>query len=133
MRVLDGDDLRGRDVGAVGHADRLAKLFGRETAGLAPERSDHQPGVHRWAAELREQDVRVLFRDDLVARFAERLERDLVRHRRGRHEDGDLLSEKQRGQLLQPVDRRVLPLLLVPDLRGGDRGPHLRARLRLRI
>src|SRR2546423_4047573 len=85
------------------------------------------------AAELREENVRVLLCDHLVARLAQRPERDLVRHRRGRDEDGLFLAEQLRGQLLEPVDGRVLALLLVADLGRRDRRAHLGARLRLRV
>ena len=52
------------------------------------------------------------------------LERDLVRHRRGRQEDRALLAEQLGDALLQLVDARILALLLVADLGCGDRGAH---------
>ena len=87
-----------------------------------------QPGVHGGAAELVDDDVRVLLRDQDVARAAVELERDLVRHRRRRQEDRALLAEQLGDALLQLVDGRVLPHLLVADLGCGDRGAHARRR-----
>ena len=72
----------------------------------------------------------VLLADELVAGLRVQPERDLVRHRRGRQEDRLVLPEQLRGALLQLVDRRILALLLVADLGGGDRGPHARGRPR---
>jgi hypothetical protein len=133
VRVLDGDDPRRRNVRAIGDAHRLPKLLRREAACLAVKRPSHQAGVHRRAAELGEQDVRVLLRDDLVARTPERAKRDLVRHRRRRDEDRLRLAEQGRGAALELVDGRVLAPLLVADLGRCDRGAHLRRRLRLRV
>ena len=66
----------------------------------------------------------MLLADQLVAGLGVEGQRDLVRHRRGRHEDGFFLAEQQRGALLQLVHRRVLALLLVPDRGDRDRGAH---------
>ncbi len=75
-----------------------------------PGKSDReQPGVHGRAAELVDQDVGVLLRDEHVPGAAVQLERDLVRHRRGRQEEGSLLPEELGDPLLQLVDRRILP------------------------
>ena len=76
------------------------------------------------ASELVDHDVRMLLGDQHVAGAAVELQRDLVRHRRGRQEQRALLAEQRRGALLQRVDRRVLPQLLVADLRRGDRLAH---------
>ena len=67
------------------------------------------------AAVLVDHDVRVLLGDEHVAGPRVELERDLVRHRRGREEDRRFLTEERRDALLQRVDRRVLALLLVAD------------------
>ncbi len=67
------------------------------------------------AAVLVDDDVRVLLRDEHVTRTRVELERDLIRHRRGRDEDRRLVSEERRHAILQRVDRRILALLLVAD------------------
>ena len=82
------------------------------------------------AAELRDEDVRVLLADELVAELGVQPQRDLVRHRRGREEDRLVLAEQRRRAGLQVVDGRVLALLLVADDGRGDRGAHPLGRLR---
>ena len=103
-------------------------LVGREAA-LRPLQADGQEaGVRRGAAELGEHDVRVPLDEERVAGPAEDLERDLVRHRRGREEDGLVLPEELGAAALELVDGRVLPLLLVADGGVGDRLAHRRGR-----
>ena len=81
------------------------------------------------AAELGEHDVGVPLDEQRVARAAEDLQRDLVRHRRRREEDRLLLAEELRPPPLELVDGRVLALLLVADGRVRDRLPHRCGRL----
>ena len=80
------------------------------------------------AAELVDEHVRVLLRDEHVARPAVELEGDLVGHRRGRQEERALLAEQLGDPFLQLVDRRVLLHLLVADDRCRDGRPHPRRR-----
>ena len=68
----------------------------------------------------------VLLADELVARLGVQPQRDLVRHRRRREVDRLLLAEQRRGARLELVDGRILALLLVADVGGGDRGAHAR-------
>jgi hypothetical protein len=103
----------------------LAHLLGHDPAGDASEADRHQPGVGGRAAVLVDDDVRGLVRQKHVTRAAVELERDLVRHRRGREEDGGLLSEQARDPPLELEHGQVLPLLLVTDHGFGDRAPHL--------
>jgi hypothetical protein len=81
--------------------------------------------VRRRAAELGQHDVSVALDEKRVAGAAEDLQRDLVRHRRGRQEDGLLMAEELRPAPLELVDRRVLPFLVVADGGARDRLPHL--------
>ena len=60
-------------------------------------------------------------------------QRDLVRHRRGRDEDGLLLAEQRGAAALELEHGRVLALLLVADDRLGDRPAHLGRRLGERV
>ena len=90
-----------------------------------PER--HEPGVGGRAAVLVDDDVRVPLGDEDVARARVQLQRDLVRHRRGRHEDRRFLAEQRGDPLLQRDDGRVLPLLLVAHGGLRDRRAHARA------
>ena len=68
----------------------------------------------------------MLLREDLVARLAVEPQRDLVRHRRRRNEDGLFLSQQLGSARLEPVDGRVLALLLVAYLGRGNRLAHAR-------
>ena len=79
--------------------------------------------------ELRQHDVRVLLDEQRVARAAEDVQRDLIRHRRGRKEDRLLVPEEFRSSPLELVDGRVLPLLLVTDGGVRDRVTHRARRL----
>ena len=103
-------------------------LLQRQAAARARQPHGQQPRVNGGAAELVDDDVRVLLRDQDVPGAAVELERDLVRHRRGRQEDRALLAEQLGDALLQLVDARILPHLLVADLGCGDRGAHARRR-----
>src|SRR5688500_7371113 len=76
------------------------------------------------SAELRDEDVTVLFADELVARLGVQAERDLVRHRRGRQEDRLLLAEQRSGARFELVDGRIFAPLLVADGSLGDGGAH---------
>jgi hypothetical protein len=89
--------------------------------------------MHGGTAELGEQHVRVLLREQLVAGLGLDPQRDLVRHRRGRDEDGLLLPEQLGRSPLELEHRRVLTLLLVADLRTCDRLAHRERRLRDRV
>src|SRR5216683_3034647 len=50
-----------------------------------------------------------------VAGPGQEFERDLVGHRAARHEQRSLFAEQRGNALLQPVDRRVLAILIVAD------------------
>ena len=89
-----------------------------------------ETAVHGRAALLREQDVRVLLGEQLVARLGEDPARDLVRHRRRRQVDRLLLAEQLGGAPLELEHGRVLALLLVADLGVRHRRAHRRRRLR---
>ena len=71
-------------------------------------------------------DVRFVADDHLVAGPGQDLEGDLVRHRAARHEERRLLAEQFGDPLLQPVDRRVLAVLVVADRRRRHRLAHPR-------
>ncbi len=77
--------------------------------------------------------MRTLLDQQLAARLAEQLERDLVGHRGRREEDGLLLAEERRGALLEREHGRILAPLLVADLGGEHRRQHPRRRPRLGV
>jgi len=122
--VLDRDDPRRRDVHARAVADLPDDLIRREAPVRAREPDGEKAGVRRRAAELRQHDVRVALDEERVARPAEDVQRDLIRHRRRREKDRLLVAEELRPTPLELVDGRVLPLLLVADRRFGDRPAH---------
>ena len=112
------------DVLGVEHAARTCAAVSRPAD--ARQADGEQPGVGGSAAELVDEHVRVLLRDEHVARPAVQLQRDLVGHRRGRQEERALLAEQLGDPLLQLVDGRVFPHLLVADDRCRDGGAHPR-------
>ena len=79
--------------------------------------------------ELRQHDVRVLLDEQRIARAAEDVQRDLIRHGRSRQEDGLLVPEELGSSLLELVDGRILPLLLVAHGGVRDRVTHRARRL----
>src|SRR5215217_5960105 len=113
--------------------ERRPHLVWREAAGDRRKAARDEAGVHRRPPELGEQQVRVLLGEQLVARPRLDPQRDLVRHRGRRQEDGLLLTEQRSGAALELEHRRVLALLLVADLRARDRLAHRRRRPRRRV
>ena len=69
--------------------------------------------------------MRLTAHEDLLAAGADvDPDRDLVAHRSRGQKHRGLLAEERGDPLLQLRGRRILTLLLVPDLRGGDRRAH---------
>ena len=130
VRVLDGDEARAGHVHRRAVAHERADVVAGEPPRNRPDRPRDEPAVHGRAALLGEQDVRVLLREQLVARLGEDPARDLVRHARRRQVHGLLLAEELRGAPLELEHGRVLALLLVPDLGARHRGAHRLRRLR---
>ena len=94
------------------------------------DRPRDEPAVDRRAALLREQDVRVLLGEQLVARLGEDPARDLVGHARSRQVHRLVLPEQLGGAALELEDGRVLALLLVADVGVRHRRAHRRRRPR---
>ncbi len=91
------------------------------------------PALAAPAPGLVQHEVRLGRHEHVVARSRQAAQRDLVGHRaRGQEERG--LEAEQRGDLvLQPVDRRILAVLVVADLRLGHGAAHRGARQGHRI
>ena len=85
------------------------------------------------AAELGDEDVRMLLREHLVAGLAVEAKRDLVRHRRCRQVDGLVVAEQLGDSPLEQVDGRILAFLLVADVGRRNRFAHAPSGLRLGI
>ena len=133
MGVLEREDghalirrLRARSGGR-------AKLLRGDPSGVPRKPERHESGVRRSSSVLVDEHVRGLLRDEDVAGATVELEGDLVRHRRRRQEQRRLLAEQRCDALLQRRDSRVLALLLVSDLRVGNRPSHAGRGLRHRV
>ena len=123
LRVLDLDQ-RGRRVERV--VLRVAggeELVGGEAA-VGADLGELHAGVGRRRAGLVPHGVALDAHDDVVARTAVELERELVGHRPGRDEERRLLAEQRGHALLQLEDARVLAVLVVADGSAGDRLAH---------
>ena len=110
-------DLRAR-------SRRRADLLRRDSPVRPGQAEAHQTRVRGCTAVLVDKNVRRLLGQQHVPRPAVQLERDLVRHRRRRHEQRGFLAEQLRDAALELVDGRVLALLLVSDRGIGDRPSH---------
>ena len=99
--------------------DGAADLVGREEPARAREWPHDRADQRGGTAGLVQQRMRRLVQDDLVARAAVHREGDLVAHRPARQEERGLLAQQSGDHVLQAIDRRVFPLLLVAHLRLG--------------
>ena len=118
--LLDRHEARARHV-AVIRPERLLDRLGREHAAVAVEAVDHRAGQLRRAAGLGHDRVRPAVKQQLVAAGADvQPEADPVAHRAAREEQARLVPEQLGHPILEAVDGRVLPLLLVTHLRAGD-------------
>jgi 23S rRNA (adenine2503-C2)-methyltransferase len=120
-------------VCVVARANHPLHLVRPETAGLAPDRPGHHPGMDRRPAELREQEVSILLGDQLVTGLGQGPQSDLVRHRRSRHVDGLFLAEQRGHAPFEVDDGGVLAALFVADLGSRHRLAHAAARLGFRV
>ena len=69
-------------------------------------------------------EVTLLADDDVVPGVRENAKRHLVGHRPGRKKQRCLFAEQAGDPLLEPVDRGILSVLVIPDRGGGDGRPH---------
>ena len=129
MRLFYGDRAGGHGVVAV-EAQLGLELLGGEQAALGDKGAGLQPTVLRRSPALVGHDVGVRVTDQLVAGRAQQPDRGLVAHRAGRDEHRGLVAEHLRNVLFQSVDRGVLAIDVVADLRLGHRAAHCRIRAR---
>ena len=97
------------------------------------ERADLHAGVQRGGGRLVLADVGPGGAEHLGPRPGQEAEGDLVAHRPGRDVERRLLAHHGGGQLLQPVDRRVLAVDVVADLGVGHGPAHRRRGRRDRV
>ncbi len=130
VRVLDGDGLLARVVIPLARAQcGLERLWREDPARAVDGQALHAP-QRRDGAALVVHDVAIAIADDFVALAGQRAQRDLVRHRPGRHPDRRLLAEQLGDALLQRIDGRVFAVDVVAHLSGGHRLAHARGGLR---
>ena len=82
------------------------------------------PALAAPAPGLVQHDVRLGRHEHVVARPRQRAQGDLVGHRARGQEERGLRAEQRRDLVLQPVDRRILAVLVVADLRLGHGAAH---------
>jgi hypothetical protein len=128
VRVLDRHDPRARGVQVLERVCGCPDLLRGEPATVSRQWAREESAVRRRPAELGHEDVGVLLGKHLVPRLAVESQRNLVRHRRGRDEDGLVVAQELRNPALEEVDRGILALLFVTDLGRSDRGTHRRRR-----
>ncbi len=128
VRVLDADE---RHLGLMVRRGLTGPphVVGVDRPVPVVERHELHAGVQCRRAELVGDDVLAPSRHHRRARRREHAERDLVRHDARRNEQRGRLADPCRERLLQPPDRRVLPVVVVADHRvrhgaaHGRRGP----------
>ena len=131
--VLDGDESRASHVHRRAVTHERAHGVAVVAPGLRAYWSCDEPGVDGGAALLGEEDVRILFGEQLVAGLGQDPARDLVGHARRREVDRLILTEELRRAPLELEHGRVLALLLVAYLGIRHRLTHGTRRLRCGI
>jgi hypothetical protein len=104
--------------------DRGMQRGGAENPPLAWQATDHHAADRTRTTGLAGLDVRILMRQDFIARPAMRRDRDLVAHGTGRHEHRRLLAQQRRGPVAQIPHRGIRTALFVPAFRIHHRFLH---------
>ena len=123
MRVLDRDEP-GRRQHDMPRPLQRGPEFRRAKEAAPSDGRELHAGIGRAGTGFVPDHMGVFAEDHLVARPCQQLQRDLVRHRAARHEQRRLLAQQFGDPILQPVDRRVLAVLIVADRRFRHRPPH---------
>jgi hypothetical protein len=124
VRVLDLDEGRRRVDAVVARLDRGDELRRREDAARA-DLGELHAGVRCRAAGLVPDRVALAADDHVVAGPRQDAQRHLVGHRAARQPERGLLAQQRGDRVLEPVDRRVLAVLVVADGRRRHRRAHL--------
>ena len=122
VRVLHAHEPRPREV-VLGRVDGAAQVIRIEQP-LLSHQVELNPRERTRRARLEQKQVAPVGRDDCVAGLGVRPDRGLVGHRARGDEDRRLLLEALRRDLLEPVDRGILAVDVVPHLRLRDRRAH---------
>ena len=127
MGVLDGN---GRDVGLVVGAglDQSLHPSGIEAALLVGKGEPGHSGIQGPGAGLVQHQMLPGPRDDCVAGAGQHAQRDLIGHGAGRDEQRRFVPRQIGEGLLEQVDRWVLAVLIITDLRFRHGPAHLRRR-----
>ena len=111
-----------------GRFDRPADVGWVDGAVVVGHRPELHARVPAARAVLVDHHVLPAAGDHARTRRGQQPESELISHRPRRHEQGRLLPDPLGEGVLQSVDRRVLAVDVVADLRLGHRPAHLRCR-----
>src|ERR1700756_6002665 len=89
-----------------------------------PDDSELYAGICGGGTRFVPDDMRFLADNDVIAGPCEDLEADLICHRAARHKKCRLFAEQFGDAFLQPVDGRVLAILVVAHRRHRHRLAH---------
>ena len=126
-RVVQAQQARLRVVRVIVGLDQRFDALEIECAvGLEAEGLGLDAAEHRGSAALVPKGVAPLADDVLVPTLAVAENAEQISLRAARHEQGRLLAEHLRAQVLEAVDRRVLAIDVVTNLGCGHGGSHRR-------
>ena len=123
MGVLEAEERRARHVAGDRPDGGLDVLEGRHALAVR-DRPAVQPAEHGERAHLVLVDVGHVAEDDLIAAAGLRQDPTEVPEHAARDVEAGFLPHDVRCALLEPVDRRVLAVLIVADLGLGHRLTH---------
>src|SRR5216683_6892598 len=112
--------------------DRL-DLLPRQNPVFSASHSRHAAGNRGHRGQLIQIHMAAFFANHLVAVMRPHFDANEIPHAPGGHKQRRFFAKNLRRTPLQPVDRRVLSVHVIPDLRLRLRPPHLRRRSRHRI
>ena len=116
MGILKADQFRYRQMMIV-RADRLFDLRGIKNAPDPLEEVELDARDRPAGPSLKIVGMRGGLDDHLVSWLGVRLDRNLIGHRSGGHEDRRLFSEDSGHLFLEGIDRRIFPEDVIADLR----------------
>ena len=118
MRVLQGDHVHHVDVVGI-RKEGVGDVLGRQLSAFGTDRSEGDPGHRGRRGPLHAVHVSRRLAHHQVSRPAQDVQGDLVGHGAGHHVDRGVLSRDLGAPLLEPVDRRIVPIPVVADLGCG--------------
>src|ERR1700674_1049740 len=132
VRILQAHQRRLRIV--VNHwPDGRLDLFPRQDSVFPAHGPRHAPRNRRHGRQLVQIYVAAFLANHFIPMMRPNLDRDQVPHAARRNEQRRFFPKNFRRAFLQPVDRRIFSVHVVPDLRLRHRPSHLRCRPRHRV